>query len=182
MRLQARRTTLALAVVAVLMCAATTASADTVVIGSQNLPAGGLHQLCGGNPCVGMQGAVAPASAGTYTLSSPVDGTIVSWSFRNGNVLQSNSYELRVLRPTNAQQTQFTAVGTSAPQIILSNDDLIRGSFPVSIPIKAGDRIGIQGTGPDSDGFDVPVFTSGVAGDGARYFQPPIADGGPATT
>ena len=176
------RTTLALAVAVLVACTAPAARADTFVIGSLTLPEGGTHQICGGNPCTVMQGAVAPASAGTYTLRSPVDGTIVSWSYRNGNYPPGNQLALRVLRPTNAQETQFTAVGTNAAPFPPDGSDVVRGPFPVSIAVKAGDRIGLHGLGPDADGLDVPVGP-GVAGDGVRYFvSPDIADGGPPRT
>ena len=141
--MHARRTTLVVVLVALLMSAATSARADTVVIGSLNLPEGGTHQLCGGNPCTGMQGAVAPASAATYRLRSPVDGTITSWSFRNANVLQSNAYELRVLRPANPQEGAVRLVAVDRAGRVGSRSVKVRvpGTTPYFLQLKAPGRL-----------------------------------------
>ena len=149
-----------------------------MTIGSIDLPAGGLGSYCSA-ACTAFQGQIAPATQAMYTLTSPVDGTISGWSFRNGSIQAGNSFALRVLRPTDASETQFTLVGTSTPQLVADNDDAVRGPFPASIPIKTGDRIGLESLGPFD--FGVPVALTGqndpVTGDGARYFQPDLADG-----
>ncbi len=156
------------------------ASADTFTVGSLNLPAGATNSICGGNQCTVVQGRVDAASVGSYTLRVPADGTITSWSFRSASFSASNSYSLRVLRPANAQETSFTAKGTADSPLVPDANDAVRGPFPVSIPVKAGDRLGLRGNGPGD--FGVPVFTSGQSGDGVRYFiAPDIADGSTAT-
>src|SRR4249919_3261485 len=123
------------------------AAAATFTIGSLTLPADSTGQVCGSDPCTVVQGQVSPASPGTYTLRAPADGTIVSWSYRNGNVPPANSYSLRVLRPANAQETSFTAVGTATSPIIPDALNAVRGPYAVSLPVRAGDRIGLRSNG-----------------------------------
>ena len=93
---------------------------------------------------------------------------------RNGNVEAGNSFALRVLRPTDQSETAFALVGTSAPQLVPDSNDLVRGPFPAGIPVRAGDRIGLQSRGPFN--FGVPVALTGQS-DGARFFMPDLADG-----
>ena len=158
------------------------ASAGAVTIGSLDLPAGGSGSFCV-DPCTGVQGQVSPASTSAYTLKSPVDGTITGWSYRNGNVQAGNHYALRVLRPANPAETQFTAVTTLDAPVLPDDFDMVRGPFPASIPIKTGDRIALKATGPAD--YGVPVSLSGQndpsTGDGARYIDPDVADGSTAT-
>jgi hypothetical protein len=175
---------LALAATALVLCAAPAArAADQYVIGSQNLSEGGSTQICAGSPCTVMQGQFAAASAGAYTVRSPVAGTIVSWSYRTANALSGDRYALRVLRPTNASETQFTAVATRVSPSLATGMDLVLGAFPVSVAVNAGDRIGLQSRGPTE--FGVPIKTTSVtgpAGDGVSYFLPDIPDGGTPQT
>jgi len=157
------------------------ARAETFTVGHLGLPPGGSASICGGDPCTAFQGQVSPA--GGYTLRVPADGTITSWSYRNGNVPPANSYSLRVLRPSNPQETSFTAVASSASPPIPDANDSVRGPYAVSIAVRAGDRIGLRSNGPNELG--VPIDTTGhndpATGDGVHYFSPDVADGGTAT-
>ncbi len=163
---------------AVVACALlpATAGAQTYTVGSLDLPPGGTPSICGGDPCTVVQGQVAPQSTGTYVLRAPVDGTIVSWRYRSAS--QGSSYSLRVLRPANQQETAFNALASAASPPIGDAEDLVRGPFAVSIPVRAGDRIGLRSHGPE---YGVPVATTGhndpATGDGVRYFAPDVADG-----
>jgi Tol biopolymer transport system component len=127
-----------------------------------------------------MQGSVSPASSGNYVLRVPVDGTLVSWSYRNGsNSFVGDSYSLRLLRPTNSNETSFTALATSTAPALPDADDQVRGPFGVSVPVKAGDRIGLRSSsGNNVSG--VPVYNTGQS-DEVRYFAPDIADGSTGT-
>src|SRR4051812_33662192 len=80
-----KRTGLAIAMAALALALAAPASAPaaTTVIGRVQL-AGGMasfSSLCGTNvPCTTVQDTVPSANA--FVVSSPVDGTVTSWSFR----------------------------------------------------------------------------------------------------
>ena len=171
----------AIAAVALLVLAAS-ARADTKVLGSVTLPAGGATSICPAT-CTVVQDQVAPASSSDYVLRAPADGTIVSWSYRSANASIGNQYSLRVLRPANAAETSFTAIATSTAPPLPDGDDLVRGPFIVNIPIRAGDRIGLESQGPSD--FGIPVFhtaqTDPATGDSAGFFIPDIGDGSTAT-
>ena len=160
---------------------AASAGADTSVLGSVALPAGGDTSICL-QTCTVVQDQVAPASSTDYVLRAAVDGTIVSWRYRSANASIGDQYSLRVLRPANAAETSFTAIATSTAPPLPDGDDLVRGPFIVNIPIKAGDRIGLESRGPSD--FGVPVFhtaqTDPDTGDSAGFFIPDIGDGSTA--
>ena len=164
---------------------AASAGADTKNLGSVGLPAGGDTSICGGigPKCTVVQQQVASASAGSYVLRAPADGTIVSWSYRSANAATGNQYSLRVLRPANAAETSFTAIATSTAPPLPDGNDLVRGPFGVNIPVKARDRIGLESQGPSD--FGVPVFHTAQhdpsTGDGVVFFSPDIGDGSTAT-
>lgn len=154
------------------------ASAWGVTIGSVDLPAGGFGSICF-DQCTVFQGQVSPATQPRYVLKVPADGTITGWSFRNGTVEAGNVFALRVLRPTDVSETQFAVVGTAVAPEVPDNADAVRGPFPASIAVRAGDRIGLQARGPFN--FGVPLALTGqndpTTGDGVRYFDPDLADG-----
>ncbi|MGZ6616120.1 MAG: TolB family protein [Solirubrobacteraceae bacterium] len=164
---------------------AVSAGADTRIFGSISLPAGGATSICGGSgpKCTVVQQQVASASSGSYVLRAPADGTIVSWSYRSANAAIGNQYSLRVLRPANSAETSFTAVATSGAPPLPDGNDLVRGPFGVNIPVKAGDRIGLESQGPSD--FGVPVFQTAQrdpsTGDGVVFFSPDVRDGSTAT-
>src|SRR4051812_8286557 len=165
-------------VAAACLCGPGVASAATTTLGSLDLPSGGAAEVCADTkaPCTEIQGS---AVGGNYVVRSPVDGTIVSWRYRNGQYSGAgNSYSLRVLRPTNADETSFQAIATSTAPALPDSQDLPRGPFGVTIPIKAGDRIGLRSNGPDN--FGVPVSYTDPSDD-LRYFEPDIADGSTGT-
>lgn len=68
--------------------------------------------------------------------ASPVDGAIVSWSFLRA---VDGPFRLRVLRPAGANT--YTSVGTSA-EAYAKTEGL--ETFPTTLPIKAGDTIGLD--------------------------------------
>jgi hypothetical protein len=161
---------LALAAVPVLGWAV--ARADTVTVGLVSLTSNSptLNAFAGGIPV--FQGD----SSGGYVLASPVDGRIVSWSFLSGGAATGDQYRLRVLRPQDMTGTNWAGAGTSAPAAVASagGTDAVQGPFSVSLPIKAGDRIGLQ---PVDASDDTPL-EAGVNGqDGFRSFLGAIADG-----
>lgn len=147
--------------------------ADTTVIGSTTLPAGGAQQ----GLATGQVAFQLLAGDTNYVVSAPVSGTVTSWSFRNGIVAGGEQLRLRILRPTNVGPTQFTAVGTSTPQTTPDGLDLVRGPFAVNLPIQAGDRIAIENV----TGGNVPVI-SGVTGADEDWLDTPsLADNSSST-
>jgi hypothetical protein len=120
-------------------------------------------------------------AGGGYVLASPVDGTIVSWSFLSGGALQGDQFVLRVLRPQDMTGTSWTAEATSPAQAVTSAGgvDALQGPFAVGIPVKTGDRIALE---PLASGDNMPLENpAGVAGDGFRTFLAPFADGSSAS-
>jgi hypothetical protein len=75
------------------------------------------------------------ASGNSYTI--PETGTITSWSFQtNGNVVPE--LELKVARPLGAEEYEIvgsSAAGSESPSSV--------NTYPASIPVHAGDVIGI---------------------------------------
>ena len=149
---------------------AAAAGANTTVIGSTTLPAGGSQAAIG----QGLAAFQHLAGDTSYVVSAPVSGTVTSWSYRNASVPVETTFVLRILRPTDVGPTQYTAVGTSPPQTVPDNLDAVRGPFPVSLPIKAGDRIAIEST---SGSGAVPVFPGVTGADDEWLTTPFVADG-----
>ena len=73
-------------------------------------------------------------------LSSPVNGLIVRWRVQGA---VGGPFTLRVLRPNG--QGAYTAVGSSGPAT--PSSEAVQ-TFSASIPVKAGDLIGVDPTNP----------------------------------
>jgi hypothetical protein len=99
--------------------------------------------------------------------AAPTDGTISSWSVRSGDM--NAEYELRVIRAGGGGK--FTAVGTSAPQKVTDANDTVKGPFPVSLPVKAGDRIALDVI----SGSGAPIHVGALAGQ-LNYLSDPFAE------
>ena len=139
--------------------------ADTVTVGDLALNAG-TADLDGIGPSPVFQGD----AAGNYTLSSPVTGTITSWSFRSGpNAVTGHRYVLRVLHSVDVGGSIWRVVGTSAPAAVGNTGglDLVQGPFPTSLAIQPGERIALQ---PIDDG-NTPIVVGAAGFDGIRYFS-----------
>ncbi len=97
---------------------------------------------------------------------SPIEGTIVTWRIASGS--GNSPVRLRVLRPAGGGK--FTGVGTSA---LGTTDGAPLDTFTTSLPIKAGDVIGLDNeTG-------ALIFTTGVPGAFPKVFVPALVDGAP---
>jgi len=117
-------------------------------------------------------------TSGSYTLSSPVAGTIVSWSFMSAGIANGSTFVLRVLRPADGTGTNWTAEATSPAVSITGSGpgtDVLEGPFTagVSLPVQAGDRIALEPT----NGTDTPTEQGSSGQDGVRFFTAPFADG-----
>lgn len=108
------------------------------------------------------------SNVATPELQVPVDGTLTSFAINAGSA--GGSVELRVLRPAGGGQ--YTGVGTSAPQTL----SLGLNTFTVSMPVKAGDVIGLDNSS-SALMFDTTTPTALTA----YYELPALADGATAS-
>jgi hypothetical protein len=137
--------------------AAVSAQANTVTVGS-SLTAPGFASVPFGAPA-SVTNSILPAPE---IAASPVDGTVINWS-----VIGSGSLTPRVLRPE--ANGSYSAAGTGAAQNATVSG--VSGPFPVSMPIKKGDLVGVDGSDPAT------VSTAPTAGATNLYFEPALADG-----
>ena len=161
---------LAIALLAGAGWGASAAGASASVIGDTNLTNGEIHlQNIGASGVPVFQG-VADAS---YIVSSPVSGTINSWSFRTGGAAPGTTFALRVLRQAPGGGDVWTAVATSSIEAVPSaaTADQVVGPFPTDLAIESGDRIALE---PVS-GTDTPIVTA--PGSAIRFFATAFPDG-----
>src|SRR5947209_8517261 len=130
---------LGIALLAAASWGVTVAGATPSVVGdvSLNSNAPNLDEL---GPTPVFQGDAGPG----YVVSSPVTGTVTTWSFLSGGAT-AGSYRLRVLRPPPLPGGAWTAAGTSAavPTDGTAGDHVL-GPFSTSLPITAGDRVALE--------------------------------------
>lgn len=143
---------------------ASSAQASTVTVGSP-LTASFAPQTFSG---VGTVFNSALPESGAH-VASPVTGTLVRWRVAGAS---GGPFRLRVLRP--ASGTSYTGAGTSSPA---SPTGTSIQTFTTSLPIHAGDLIGIDNTN-NSD----QLGNASVTGAAWRYFVPPLADGSTRTS
>ena len=151
-----RRTVLLAALAgAGLMAAAGAASANTATFGSD------LSHTQTANTCLNLCTAVQQTVAGgtsSLPLTSPANGIVTEWAIRSTDNV---TYAFRILRPagTNA----YTGAGTSLGVDPGTTSNAIL-KYPVSMPIRQGDAIGIGPISGDIDtgvpGYDTPTVTS----------------------
>jgi hypothetical protein len=129
---------------------------------------------CAGPPCTLALTGLDPSEA-AGPIASPVDGTIVSWSFR-GLSNSSQRFYLRVVRPTGGGN--YTGAGTSSTlSPSTPAGDTVVGPVATSLPVNAGDQIGVQA--PTSAGFGLVHSTGTPVASAYTYFTgPDLADGG----
>jgi hypothetical protein len=100
-------------------------------------------------------------------VTSPVSGTIVRWRITGAS---GGPFRLRVLTPGNGMT--FTGAGTSESRTPSST---ATESFATSLPISAGQQIGLDLSDPSAS-----IGLASSAGLGARFGSwgpPPLADG-----
>jgi hypothetical protein len=142
-----------------------TSCAALTTIGSPTLSTSGLTNVAVGGTYIPYSGAVP---APEYV--SPVEGTIVAWRIGSGSA--GAKVQLRVLRPAGGGG-KFTGAGTSAMQMT-SGSFSMPDTFPTSLPIKAGDIIGLDNSS------SALIFKEKVFGEYPQVFSPALADGAPA--
>jgi hypothetical protein len=160
-----RRMTLSLSAAAVLLVLlGGEAKAATVTVGSP-LTAGFGGQYSSSPSGTWVNSAIAEPGS---SVASPVSGTIVRWRML-GNY-SGGPFRLRVLRPDGTGK--FTGAGTSQPfnPIPLMQKGALQ-TFDTSLPINAGDLIGLDVT----TGTQIPV--AGVTGSHVINWFPALPDG-----
>jgi IPT/TIG domain/PASTA domain len=163
---------IALLVTVLALASAGSASAQ-ITIGETGVPAAGT-KLCIMGPYDNVPGG---ASASTFTV--PTAGVITSWSNQAPEGL-GQELTFKVFRPagTGLLLPQFQVVGQDGPRSLTPN---VVNTFPVEIPVKAGDLIGDNdvnaATVPNacllktSNAADVIYWKSGSILPGAGAFE-----------
>jgi hypothetical protein len=142
-----------------LLVASAGAQAATLTVGSP------LTATFGGTLASGPSGTWAntvlsePGAAPT----SPVAGTLVRWRMSGS---YSGTFKLRVLRPTS--MGSYIGAGTSSP---ITASGPATQTFPTSLPIQAGDLIGVDINSSSH------VSVSSVTGSHPVNWNPALADG-----
>jgi hypothetical protein len=163
-----RTRALAVLAVAAMALIASPAPSRAVTIGNSLANSHTGYIGCG-VPCTAFQSTQPGA-----TLTSPVDGIITSWSYRSLDV--GASYALRVLHPVGAQ---YTGAGSSANVTVPDGNDTVKGPIATNLPIRAGDRLGLDVTSSSNGG--APIFVSTSSSDVLGWFTAPdLANGGSA--
>ena len=150
--------------VALGMLAAASPAAAVVTFGS-NLPepTPGYYDSCS-QTCTSAQLALPGA-----TVRSPVDGTVVRFRLRTAAGSDAQTLRFRILRTSDG--VNFTGAGTSDPVDIPTTAGTTE--FPVNLPIRQGDYIGIDQPGGSKKAYVVARNTDAFQ---AAWF-PALADG-----
>jgi hypothetical protein len=153
-------------VTAAALAIAGTAQAS-VTIGS-NLAGTGATNMPGcNNPCTATNLVLPASSVAPNGLLSPVNGTVTSWRARANTGL---NLSLQVVRPVSG--ITYTGVATSVPASFTGPD--ASGPFGTSLPIKAGDGIGLLSPNGNL------IIANTIGGAVASWFLAPagpLADG-----
>ncbi len=143
------------------------AGADTVLVGS---PGGGFP---GGGGFINFN-ASAPITVANLSLgepganvTSPVNGTITQWRVTTGN---TGAYTLHVLRPIGG--AQYTEHGSAPGNVTVSGAN----TFSASLPIQAGDILGV-----DVPGMSSVLGSFGLSGSSETFFSPAFTSGSTAS-
>lgn len=152
---------MALAALVLAVCP-TAAQAEIVTVGSPLSGAFKLNTSCG-STCTFSQKALPGAR-----LTSPVDGAIVAWHMLKA--APGHSYRLRVLEA--GPESKTVAVRGGIP---VSPGGFGLETFPTTLPIEAGQSIGLD---LDTDGT---IGFRETVGGIAAVFSPALADGSAAT-
>lgn len=142
---------------AALLAGAGSASANTATFGSDLSPTAQSNSCT--TLCTAVQQAVAPGTS-ALPLTSPANGTVIEWAIRSADNV---TYAFRILRP--AGTNTYTGVGTAfGVDPGATSTQILR--YPVSMPIRQGDTIGIGPSSGDIDSgvpaYDTPTVTSNV--------------------
>ena len=112
----------------------------------------------------------ASLAAGTGLATSPINGVVVQWRAWVEADSSQPGPSLRIVRPTGGGA--FTGAGTSAPVAPYRGAG---GPFTARLPIKAGDRIGIELSCVGMSGPLVGAVDESA--DSFSYWNPGLVDG-----
>jgi hypothetical protein len=129
---------------------ATGAQAKTITIGS-SLGGVDVSQGCGPTGCT----IVSLSVLGSNPTTSPVDGVVVAWRILGADT--TPGIALRVLRPSG---DTYVGAGTSGRQAVSGPGVQV---FPTNLPIKVGDRIGLDIPPEGKAGFRIGGTYAGWA-------------------
>ncbi len=119
------------------------AAALTLILAPAASAATEFGTSCTGNRAeMGTVYSVIQLSQNGVPTGAPSSGVITRWKSRIVPVPIPIIQQLKVFRPT-ADPAQFQVVGESAPSGLTSGEN----TFATRIPVQAGDRIGLVGTG-----------------------------------
>jgi hypothetical protein len=141
------------------------AARAVITIGSNLERPVNLELDCGASSCTYVQTALPGSSVAAGGFVSPVNGIVTSWRIRAG--ADTTVTALRTVDPLGGEL--FSGRGISAFESPAPNSTT---SFPASVPIAAGDLIGLQMPG-------APVDYVVAGGGSMASFQPVLADGVP---
>jgi hypothetical protein len=156
------------ALVALVALIGAPAASAQVTVG-QTTPPGPTPELCDfGGPFDEIQSSVS--SGNSYVI--PAAGVLTSWSTNTG-LAPGQVLGMKVFRRTGA--LTYLVVGQDAPRPLAPS---LLNTFPVSIPVLAGDRLGISLPAGAKANCD---FETGDVGDEIRYAEGNVAPGGTVT-
>jgi hypothetical protein len=146
--------------------------AGTVVLGPATLATTSTttlqnHPSCGSQGCTFIQWS---GSSADTAYAAQTNGTIVAWRISSGSA--GNKVKLRVLRPAGGGK--YSAVASSNTETTSGNASA-PDQFSASIPVKAGDIIGVDNAN------SALIFKTGVLGAFPELWTPPLSDGGSAS-
>jgi hypothetical protein len=135
---------------------ASAAAGATVLIGAPNISDDqGSNACAAAEPCHRITFAQLTQPSQGVLLRAPADGVITAWHV-HGFTTTGSSLALRVLRP-DPDGVRFTGVATSVGVTAVESDGGTP-SHPVSIPVQAGDQIGVDLTAGAGSSQAVGVF------------------------
>jgi hypothetical protein len=114
-------------------------------------------------PCTAMNLSLPSAYQAPGGVTSPVNGTLISWSAVVNGLGTGSNIRLQVLRP--ASGSAFTGIATSPPESWPATNPA--PAFSTSLPIELGDSIGLQ----DPNGETLYAQTPGASA--AAWFALP---------
>jgi hypothetical protein len=174
MRRIASTTTIALALLGASLAFAGPASA-VFTIGS-DLDHDPNQQPNCGTPCTYIQGSLISANTAPSGLTSPVNGTVVRFRVKYHGPPPATPINFRVIRPTGGGL--YTGAGTSSPLSPPMTVDPAIYALETSLPIKAGESIGVDCcTGAEHNIMYRPPGVHVAEGSVLSWVAPSLADG-----
>jgi hypothetical protein len=144
------------------------ASHATVTIGSDLGDSPSVGISCIGSLCTRVQTSLPADDLAANGVSSPVNGTVVTWRIRSTSSATQQPVAFRVISP--AAGGQFTGGGSSATVTPPDIDGVT--PFAASIPIKIGDLLGLNFNNSVNSYFGISAGPNS-----GQLFNPALAQG-----